>query len=173
VSGSYSIPSKACILNYLTLFLSCICGTEGRVPRFRPLLAIRYSFYDQYSIERNMFRNRYGSYELQAMHYRPTDAPASFQRFMNGVFIPRTDRSGEPSQFFPWSLLAPALYSFKATGGNNNWWTARRTVQMIQRPNYPLSETDRKFGFHLSCTKHTLLSTRHILCELVLHRRTI
>ena len=32
------------------------------------------------------FRTRYGSYEFQVMHYGLTNAPASFQRFMNEVF---------------------------------------------------------------------------------------
>jgi len=32
------------------------------------------------------FRTRYGSYEFQVMHYGLTNAPASFQRFMNDVF---------------------------------------------------------------------------------------
>ena len=32
------------------------------------------------------FRTRYGSYEFQVMHYGLTNAPASFQRFMNDCF---------------------------------------------------------------------------------------
>ena len=32
------------------------------------------------------FRTRYGSYEFQVMHYGLTNAPASFQRFMNDIF---------------------------------------------------------------------------------------
>ena len=32
------------------------------------------------------FRTRFGSYEFQVMHYGLTNAPASFQRFMNDVF---------------------------------------------------------------------------------------
>ena len=32
------------------------------------------------------FRTRYGSYEFQVMHYGLTNAPASFQRFMNDTF---------------------------------------------------------------------------------------
>ncbi len=32
------------------------------------------------------FRTRYGSYEFQVMHYRLTNAPALFQRFMNDTF---------------------------------------------------------------------------------------
>ncbi len=32
------------------------------------------------------FRTRYGSYKFQVMHYGLTNAPASFQRFMNNVF---------------------------------------------------------------------------------------
>jgi hypothetical protein len=32
------------------------------------------------------FRTRYGSYKFQVMHYGLTNAPASFQRFMNEVF---------------------------------------------------------------------------------------
>lgn len=37
------------------------------------------------------FRTRYGSYEFQVMHYGLTNAPASFQRFMNDVFKDITD----------------------------------------------------------------------------------
>ena len=32
------------------------------------------------------FHTRYGSYEFQVMHYGLTNAPASFQQFMNDVF---------------------------------------------------------------------------------------
>ena len=32
------------------------------------------------------FQTHYGSYEFQVMHYGLTNAPASFQRFMNNVF---------------------------------------------------------------------------------------
>ena len=32
------------------------------------------------------FRTRYGSYEFNVMHYGLTNAPASFQRFMNEIF---------------------------------------------------------------------------------------
>jgi len=37
------------------------------------------------------FRTRYGSYEFLVMHYGLTNAPASFQRFMNEVFKDLTD----------------------------------------------------------------------------------
>ena len=37
------------------------------------------------------FRTRYGSYEFQVMHYGLTNAPASFQWFMNEVFKDITD----------------------------------------------------------------------------------
>ena len=39
------------------------------------------------------FRTRYGSYEFQVMHYGLTNAPTSFQRFMNEVFKDMLDVS--------------------------------------------------------------------------------